>query len=319
MRSRRRADKPILLVGVLMILSPLAVFGAIFLVPAGTQVSASPVEFGVATEAPVLPAGQDGAPGDGEAGPVGEELPPESGPTLQVPEPERTAGAEPEEPPAGDAAEPSTPAGDGTEPDASRPSVGESGSGSGESDQNGQSGSGQRGSGQSGSGAGAGGAQCVSTGGAFSSVQRFQVRRMGVDAPLSAVGEDANGAPGAPPLSRLYDTAWYQKSPKPGSTRGNVIINIHSWASGPALGNDLRQQLRSGDVIKVTGADGRVACYRFREMIKFRVADYDPKSGIYHNRSGRPQLAIMTCWDRNPRTGEYESRVLMYADYVARG
>ncbi len=147
---------------------------------------------------------------------------------------------------------------------------------------------------------------------------RFQVPRMNVDAPLLTVGKDSKGNPGAPPLSQMFSTAWYRGSPPPGSSRGNVIINVHSFASGSALGNNLYLSggLKAGDTIRIIGEGGQVACYRFREKIKFPVASYDPRSGIYHNATGRPQLAIMTCWDRNPRTGEYDSRVIFYADRV---
>lgn len=145
---------------------------------------------------------------------------------------------------------------------------------------------------------------------------RFQIPRMGVDVSIITVGKDRDGNPGAPPLSQMFTAAWYEGSPAPNSRRGNVIVNIHSWASGPALGNDVRTKLRTGDEIRVVGTDGRVACYRFREQIKIRVATYDPASGLYQNPTGRPQLAIMTCWDRNPKTGEYESRLLFYADLV---
>ncbi|NNG19671.1 class F sortase [Naumannella sp. ID2617S] len=147
---------------------------------------------------------------------------------------------------------------------------------------------------------------------------RFQVPRMGVNAPMVAVGNDRDGNPGAPPLSQLFTTAWYRGSPAPGSERGNVIINVHSYASGSALGNNLHAAngLRPGDVIKVVGEDGQIACYRYRSKLKISVAAYNPKSKIYHDDHGRPQLAIMTCWDRNARTGVYESRIIFYADRV---
>ncbi|WP_460742084.1 class F sortase [Mariniluteicoccus endophyticus] len=145
---------------------------------------------------------------------------------------------------------------------------------------------------------------------------RFQISRMGVDVPMITVGKDKDGNPGASPLSQMYTAAWYKGSPAPGTTRGNVVVNIHSWASGPALGNDLRTKMRTGDVIRVVGTGGTVACYRFREAIKIKVATYDPSSGVYLNPTGKPQLAILTCWDRNPRTGVYESRILFYADPI---
>lgn len=166
----------------------------------------------------------------------------------------------------------------------------------------------------------AGGGQAVPAGCSTRPIRptRFQVPRMGVDAPMMTVGKDSSGNPGAPPLSQMFSTAWYRGSPAPGSSRGNVIVNVHSYARGAALGNNLNagSGLRAGDVIRVVGEDGQVACYRFREKIKFSVASYRPDSGVYFNATGRPQLAIMTCWDRNSRTGEYESRIIFYADRV---
>ncbi|GAB3715175.1 class F sortase [Mariniluteicoccus flavus] len=145
---------------------------------------------------------------------------------------------------------------------------------------------------------------------------RFQVLRTGVNVPMVSVGKDADGNPGV--AKSLWQAAWYTGSPAPGSSRGNVIINIHSNMKGRALGNDLHLGgLNPGDIIKVSGADGKVACYRFREKKRISVRTYDPRSGVYHNATGRPQLAIMTCWDRDPRTGIYESRIIFYADRIA--
>ncbi|WP_145978634.1 class F sortase [Granulicoccus phenolivorans] len=320
---RTRPSTPILILAVLLLLSPLAIFGAIFW-PARSseQVSAAPAW-------PADPASPAAPSTDGDGAPE----PAATMPTLQVPEPDPVPANEPPATPQ-PAAEAGPGTGDSGQPGADRQGAGQQGAGQQgagqqgagqqgagqqEAGKSGTTGSGTTGSGTTGSGQSANeGGRCVSSGGSFTGVTRFQLSRMGVDVPLRPVGEDSTGAPGAPPLNQMYSAAWYNKSPRPGSGQGNVIINIHSWASGAALGNDLRTGIRSGDVIRVVGDGGQVACYRFRDMIKFRVADYDPRSGIYHNKSGRPQLAIMTCWDRNKSTGEYESRVIMYADYVAR-
>lgn len=173
------------------------------------------------------------------------------------------------------------------------------------------------------------GETCTNFTGPMESPTKFVVERMGVESPMMVVGNDSNGNPGAPPPNAPYTTAWYNGSPAAGTDKGNVILTIHTYSKGQALGNDLYGAkglneptpgagLQEGDVIKISDAEGRQVCYRYSNNTKIWVKTYDPNSNVFHNPDGPPQLAIMVCWDyKGPDA--WDSRILFYAPLIPEG
>ena len=171
-------------------------------------------------------------------------------------------------------------------------------------------------------------ATCTNYTGDMESPTRFVIERMGVESPMMVVGKDADGNPGAPPPSQAYTTAWYNGSPAPGTTQGNVILTIHTYSKGQALGNDLygkkgladgKGGLREGDLIKISDDQGNQVCYRYNDSTKVWVETYEPDSGVFFNPDGPPQLAIMICWDYVPSTNDWDSRIIFYAGLIPEG
>lgn len=171
-------------------------------------------------------------------------------------------------------------------------------------------------------------ASCTNFTGDMEDPTRFVVERMGVDSPMMVVGKDSDGNPGAPPPSEAYTTAWYNGSPAPGTTQGNVILTIHTYSRGQALGNELYGKnglkdgtggLQDGDLIKVSDDQGNQVCYRYSRSAKVWVDTYDPTSGVFHNPDGPPQLAIMICWDYVQSTNDWDSRIIFYAGLIPEG
>lgn len=169
---------------------------------------------------------------------------------------------------------------------------------------------------------------CTNFTGDMETPTKFVVERMGVNSPMIVVGNDADGNPAAPPPAEPYTTAWYNRSPAPGTTQGNVILTIHTYSKGQALGNDLygkngltedKEGLQVGDLIKISDAQGRQVCYRYTGNTKVWVKTYDPASGVFHNPDGPPQLAIMVCWDFVQSTRVWDSRIIFYASLIPEG
>lgn len=142
------------------------------------------------------------------------------------------------------------------------------------------------------------------------------------------VGKDDKGNPGAPSYDEPLHTAWYQNSARVGSTKGNVILTAHTFHNKQALGNmlygknilaDGKGGLKGGDVIKLRDAEGNQVCYRYRSSAKIMVDGYDPDSGVFHNAEGKPQIALMICWDYLTQTKQWDSRIIFYADYMKPG
>jgi hypothetical protein len=123
---------------------------------------------------------------------------------------------------------------------------------------------------------------------------------------------EANGVPGAPPLTTRGKSvfAWdKQQGILPGDAAGNVLLNAHTWPDGSALGNRLLASLRKGDRIVVMGANARL-CYRVTERIEVPV-----KPGLlrYYTTNGPPQLAIVVCSGRRLGSGEWTKRTVWFA------
>ncbi|GAB3623981.1 hypothetical protein GCM10027418_20650 [Mariniluteicoccus endophyticus] len=166
---------------------------------------------------------------------------------------------------------------------------------------------------------------CTTHAGLMHDPKRFKVDARGVDSKMMTVGKDSDGNPGAPPPSDSQGTAWYNGSPEVGAEKGNTILTIHTYSpknGSNALGNKLYSDangLKPGDVIRIVGADGKQTCYRYTGNKKVWVSSYDPDSGVFHNLTGPPQLAIMICWDYNNKTNDWDSRIIFYASLIPQG
>jgi hypothetical protein len=150
---------------------------------------------------------------------------------------------------------------------------------------------------------------------------RFTLERLGVHERVLSMATVSGQVP-SPPKSDRRSAAWWNEGPAPGSGRGKAVLTIHTYRPSlrPALGNELfaggASQLRPGDVIKLHGSAGQIACYRFIEAPKIRVSEYDHASGLMVDPDGAPSLAIVICWDFNARTSDWDSRVMFQFEQV---
>ncbi|OYO21044.1 class F sortase [Enemella dayhoffiae] len=151
--------------------------------------------------------------------------------------------------------------------------------------------------------------------------KKLTVERIGVNSPMMTVGKDSDGNPGAPPKNQANTTAWYNGSPEVGSDKGNVILTIHTYHAGGALGNQLYSDkgLKDGDIIKISDGAGKQVCYRYTRNTKVWVKTYDPASGVFFNPTGPAQLAIMICWDYDKSRDDWDSRIIFYAPRIPKG
>lgn len=139
--------------------------------------------------------------------------------------------------------------------------------------------------------------------------------------PILSLGQDESGNIAAPPKDEPRTASWWNQGPRPGSDAGKVVMSIHTYRNGGALGNEMyaggENQLRPGDLIKLKDDTGRTACYEFVEAKKIWVRDYDPNSNVMVDHDGEPMLAIVICWDFDRATEIWESRIFFYAKPVS--
>ncbi len=128
-----------------------------------------------------------------------------------------------------------------------------------------------------------------------------------------ALPRDGNDVPSVPPTSAKRQVAW-DRPPgiKPGSERGNVLMNAHTWPDGTALGNLLLDDLDEGDRIIVRG-EGETLCYEVDREVEVRAADGFPE---YYDREGPPQLAFLVCSGQRLGPGNWTHRTIWFAKPV---
>ncbi len=134
-------------------------------------------------------------------------------------------------------------------------------------------------------------------------------------AKVLALPRDSRDVPSVPPVSGAgrQQIAW-DRPPgiKPGSPKGNVLINAHTWPDGSALGNEFLKRLEKGDRIILHG-DGATLCYEVDKRIEVLAADgYVP----YYDREGPPQVALLVCSGQRLGPGEWTHRTIWFAKPV---
>lgn len=149
-----------------------------------------------------------------------------------------------------------------------------------------------------------------------SAIARLSVPRIGIDAPVAVMGVTADGIMQDPPGPTVV--AWYDFSARPGAV-GNVVMSGHvDYANyGPAVFYRLRD-LRAGDEIRVTLADGSVFSYHVQSVTTYD-ADTAPVSEIV-GRTPNESITLITCngtFDRTSR--QYDQRLIVRGARLAGG
>lgn len=141
---------------------------------------------------------------------------------------------------------------------------------------------------------------------------RVALPARGIEVPVDPVGVDRTGRMEIPPLAERG--GWYRFGADPGDAAGTTVVAAHvdSVASGGAGPFARLVEVRAGDRVDVTLADGTVRGYTVQEVTRF------PKSEArwpdVFTRDGPARLALVTCggsFDRDARS--YSDNVLVLA------
>lgn len=144
---------------------------------------------------------------------------------------------------------------------------------------------------------------------------RYSIESINVDDKVISGGREEDGAIAAPPKDEPRTALWWNEGPKVASNAGQVVLTIHTYQTGDAVGNMLYSDngglLKEGAVLKLYAEDGRVACYQYTESQKLAVSEYNPESDVLERHEGDPGLAIVICWDHNKSTNDWDSRIFI--------
>lgn len=156
---------------------------------------------------------------------------------------------------------------------------------------------------------------CTTTRGAFVPT-RAAIAHVGRVRVIS-VGMNRDGTMGTPPLTNTgkHELAWYDRSAKPGSGRGGVATDAHTWPDGSALGNQMLSNLHKGDTVVLADGHGRQVCYRIVSRTQYPRSRV-PMNAIV-NGSGKGQtLSMVVCSGRRLGPGNWTDRTVWVARVV---
>jgi sortase (surface protein transpeptidase) len=141
---------------------------------------------------------------------------------------------------------------------------------------------------------------------------RIEIPRIGVSSGLLKLGKNEDGTVETPPKSAWNVAGWYTGSPSPGDQGSAVILgHVDSAASGPAVFYRLRE-LRPGDQIQVTRADGSVVRFAVDRTAQYPKANF-PTDEVYYPTLAS-ELRLITCggsFDNIAR--HYRSNIIVFA------
>ena len=144
---------------------------------------------------------------------------------------------------------------------------------------------------------------------AYADPFRLSIDRIGVDAPVVAVGVE----PGtnAMQIPGLDDVGWYQFGSMPGDPTGTAVLVGHVDGNGrPGVFANLRD-LAPGDTFTVTLPDGSGRAFAVTGLQQF---DKQALPSDLFARGGPPRLALITCGGEfDAATGHYVDNVVVVA------
>lgn len=143
---------------------------------------------------------------------------------------------------------------------------------------------------------------------------RLVIPAIGVDANIEQVGKKSDGSMATP--ATFGDVAWYDLGSKPGSP-GNAVIagHVNNALTKTGVFENL-SDLKVGDVIALTDANGNVLHFAVRDIEDYTDANA-PLSTIF-STTGPSQVVLITCagdWD--PVARSYDHRLVIFAGLLA--
>ncbi|MEU6810060.1 class F sortase [Streptomyces sp. NPDC046831] len=139
---------------------------------------------------------------------------------------------------------------------------------------------------------------------------RVRIPAIRVDAPVTAVGLDADGWVAAPPPEDPRLVGWFTGAVTPGEKGTAVVVGHVDNAAGPAVFYGLGA-LRKGRRVEVLRHDGKTAVFEVYGVEVF-PKDGFPGDRVYGSK-GAPELRVITCGGRFTRETGYDGNVVVFA------
>jgi sortase (surface protein transpeptidase) len=140
---------------------------------------------------------------------------------------------------------------------------------------------------------------------------RVVIPAIGVAAPVTQVGLGQDRTVQTPPLADHNLAGWYKYGVTPGQAGSAVIVGHVDSSTGPSVFFRLKD-LRRGDVVRISLADGRLAVFAVDGVQVTSKAAF-PAQAVYRDTS-YPSLRLVTCGGPfDDATGHYLDNIVVYA------
>ncbi|MBT2410800.1 class F sortase [Streptomyces sp. ISL-12] len=150
--------------------------------------------------------------------------------------------------------------------------------------------------------------------------QRLDIPRLGIRAPVTERGLDAQGALEPPPFTSPGTVGWWAAGTTPGAAGTALMVGHVDTETRPAVFYRL-STLEPGDTIRVLrDQDGRTAEFTVDDVQVLPRDGFDARQAYGPRRSGRAELRLITCggsFDRVSNT--YTANVVVSAYLTGTG
>ena len=138
------------------------------------------------------------------------------------------------------------------------------------------------------------------------------IEDVGKGLPVQPLARDGSDIPGVPPVNATHTVALDAPGPRPGSERGLVRLNAHTWPNGAALGNAMLARFDVGDVLMLRDGDTKV-CYRVTKRVEVDgYSTYEP----FYALDGPSEFAFIVCSGRRVGPGNWDKRTIWFGKPV---
>jgi LPXTG-site transpeptidase (sortase) family protein len=143
---------------------------------------------------------------------------------------------------------------------------------------------------------------------------RITIPKIHVDAPVEALGQNADGTVEVPTLTRPNLAGWYKYGPTPGQ-KGAAVVLGHVDAHRQQAVFFRLGSLRKGDHINIARAGGSVAKFVVDSVVPVPKDEF-PTQSVY-GKTKYAALRVITCGGKyDKKTMHYLSNIIVYAHLV---
>jgi LPXTG-site transpeptidase (sortase) family protein len=140
---------------------------------------------------------------------------------------------------------------------------------------------------------------------------RLRIPAIGVNAPITDVGLNANDTVQVPPLSNHNLAGWYKYGPTPGQKGPAVILGHVDSVTGASVFFYLKD-LHKGDKVYIKLKDGKTVTFVVDGLQRVSKTAF-PTQDVY-GTIGYAGLRLITCGGAfDPATGHYLENIIVYA------